>query len=259
LLDDLQQLLQGTRLQVTSSEFPARVAIRAGAVAVPSLADALPILTALGRYEAPVAPVEAVEVAKSITPIRVDGQADDWAGVEPLPWTEGTDAIGQARVVWRDDGLYGLVTSFDPAIEVNDGQPWTNDGLQVFIEVDNARRRGHSPHSRGLLLWPTPQTGPGAASTIVEVHGGAGLRDAGMDEGYGVDCHWAETDDGYAIEFYVPASLLAAQSMVPGSEIGLCLLLRNGSIAPAASFCAEEGSDTWRRPDMWGAIRLSAG
>jgi hypothetical protein len=59
------------------------------------------------------------------------------------------------------------------------------------------------------------------------------------------------------MELYIPASALAAGQLEAGSEIGLCLFLRNGSVTPAASFCAVEGPDTWQHPDMWGAIRLS--
>jgi hypothetical protein len=258
LLGDLREVLQGARLQLTTAEFPASVTMRAGAVDLPSLAEALPVLTALSQYRPPVIPVEPVDVHRSAAPAKVDGRTDDWAGVAPLPWKATVGDAGEARVVWREDGLYGLVISNDLDVQPNDDQPWMNDSLQVFIEVDNARRRGFSEQSRGILFWPTPFGGPGDVNIQAEDHGGETSRALGWDATSGIECSWDMTDTGYALEFYVPSSMLGGQDLAAGAEMGLCLFLRNGDVAPAASFCAEEGGNTWQRPDLWGAIRLSA-
>jgi hypothetical protein len=257
LLADLAAVLEGTTLHLTTAEEPASFTVRAGASSLPPLSQALPVFTALGQYGPPGVPVEPVAVRRSAADIQGDGNADDWAGVEALPWTVGGDSVGQARIAWREDGLYGLVTSVDDYVQGNDDQPWTDDGLQVFIETDNARRRGFSDESRGILLWPTALYGPGGANIQAEDHGGDASRGLGTDDVSGIRCAWGTTASGYAMEFYVPASALGSVELAAGSEIGLCMFLRNGSVTPAASFCADENPDTWQRPDMWGAIRLS--
>jgi hypothetical protein len=85
----------------------------------------------------------------------------------------------------------------------------------------------------------------------------SGSRATGRDEETGITVAWTPSDDGYTLEFSIPAATLAPADLAVGSRLGFYPVLRNDQEGLAAAFCASLGDETHLRPDLWGAIRLA--
>jgi hypothetical protein len=263
LMADLAGVLQGTSLQICTHETNDNITVRLGVLDLPPAAEALPVLMALSQYAQAMGPGMAavpqqVTIEAAPGPIAVDGDPGDWQGVPTTAWSDQRGDLPPLQLCWTAAGIYGLVTAVDASIEVNGEEPWMNDSLQIFIEADAARRDAHSELSRSILLWPDPGRGPGVAEMQVEFHeGGTTTQSAGVDPVTGVQAAWKRTATGYTMEFLVPARVLAPAALQPGSQIGLAVMLRDGSSSPVGWLAAGVGDDAWARPDKWARILLT--
>jgi hypothetical protein len=88
-------------------------------------------------------------ILQSGIPAVIDGQIDElWNAVEShditymingtnYPSTE--DCSGYFKAVWMSDSLYLLIRSTDDIIGTSSGNPWENDGFEVYFDMDNSK------------------------------------------------------------------------------------------------------------------------
>jgi hypothetical protein len=191
----------------------------------------------------------AAPVHRAPRPITVDGDLSDWEGVTPLPNPFHKEPTGPFRFCWTEAGLYGAVDVADKSVAVKPDAPWEADGVEVFVDKAFERATSTGPNTGQYAFCPAPDLGPGKAHFVI-------ASDAGKGKPTRIACAWRPTPTGYALEFFLPAELLAPAHMRVGATIGLNVALDDDG-RPVRQFYCDKGNDGWRTPIMWGAIRLA--
>jgi hypothetical protein len=96
---------------------------------------------------------------------------------------------------------------------------------------------------------PAPEQGPGPAHVLI-AHGP-------REHAEGVRCAWDRTQDGYALEFFISASLLAPADIGPGEKLGMNLALNDDGEAVEQFYSDKNRNRGWGRPITWGCVELS--
>jgi hypothetical protein len=138
---------------------------------------------------------------------------------------------------WDEDGLHGRVEVTDAVLRNQDGRPYHNDGVEIYLDPNNAKTLGY--RADDLQIWIT--------------RGGSISAERGtMPEGFSGTQQ--EVAGGYLVEFTLP--LDAAIS--PGAFIGIDLHVidndndrREHKIGWAA-----ENDNAYRSPTSFGTVRL---
>jgi hypothetical protein len=201
-----------------------------------------------------------VQVPRVSEPVTVDGQADEWAGVPRCP-IEHNLSGGFLRLAWHDEALYGFVQAKDGTPNANLDLPWMGDGVMVYVEWDMARRKQLSGNCLAFTLTPRFDALPGEGligewSWDDPAGAYAALRSLGQDP-RGIRCQAAPRDEGYALEFAIPAAALERELLTPGTEMGFLASLLDGG-AEVETFYAPEFPTTGA-PFTWGRIQLVRG
>jgi len=193
---------------------------------------------------------EPEPVAVSYLPEKVvlDGDLAEWAGVRPMPLPFLHRQDSSFRLCWREDGLYGAVRATDDSVEAAPEAPWGADCAEVFIEKDFARSLSRTDNTAQYAFSPAPGFGADRAGVMV-------AYDARADEA-GIECAWAAADDGYVLEFFIPARTLAPARMQAGTMIGLNFALSDDGVPVEQFYSDKNDSSGWRTPITWGAVRL---
>jgi len=230
----------------------------------PSLVADLTVTLAGRRYEAEDLPLrvghrtvrqtvpepEPVAVPRLSGPVSVDADLKEWADVPSLPRPfQGADA-SSVRLGWRKEGLYGAAQVRDDSVRADPEAPWRGDALELFIEKDFERALERTEHTAQYAFSPDPAAGPGAGRWLV-AYGRTG------EERAGIQCAWRPVQGGYALEFFLPAQVLAPAVMEGGTVMGLNFALSDDGV-PVEQFYSDKNRDrSWGTPIRWGAIRLS--
>jgi len=192
---------------------------------------------------------EALPVPHAGGPMAVDGDLSDWKGVEPLPNPFHGEPTGPFRFCWTEQGLYGAVEVADDNIRVNPQAPWQADGVELFVDKGYERALRTDSRTGQYGISPAPERGPGPAYFMI-AHG------VNRGKSTEIACAWQPTEDGYTLEFFLPAAVLDPAAMKEGTVIGLNVVLNNDGRA-VRQFYSDKGNDGWRTPLRWGAIRLA--
>jgi predicted phosphodiesterase len=230
----------------------------------PGLSVALSVTLAGRRFEAKDLPLrlgqrtirqsipepEPVAVSRLRAPVSVDGDLSEWADVPSLPRPfQGADA-SSVRLCWRQEGLYGAAQVRDDSLRSDPQAPWRGDALELFIEKDFARAVERTERSAQYAFSPDPAAGPGPGHSLV-AYGREGEAQAG------IRCAWRPVEGGYALEFFLPAEVLAPAAMRAGTVMGLNFALSNDGV-PVEQFYSDKNRDRgWGTPITWGCVRLS--
>ncbi len=274
VLTELADAYEGAAVHLRTAETEGRVSLRLSADGMPDPTTVAPLFMRLstagmamarttGNRPLPLAvsipEPEPVQVPHSDSPIVIDGNLDEWAGIVPLPLPQlGPNVTGPFLLCWREEGIYGALRAADQDVRPNHEEPWTSDGLQLFIETDCARSADPTPNSMTLTFWPDPEAGPGGAR--ISVYWPATEQSAGgtgKDDETGISCAWSRTPQGYVLEYFMPAAALAPARMEAGTKLGVNMLLRDGSITPTLQFREVGINDGYLRPNTWGVIELA--
>jgi len=189
-----------------------------------------------------------VDIPRAPREITLDGRADDWQGLKPLPLPFEGGEPGSLYLCWCPRGLYGLLVARDESVEANSEAPWRADSLELFVEKDFARARRRSANSAQYVFSPAPEKGPGEGHFLIAYGANRGKES-------GARCRWRPSANGYVIELFIPAGMLAPAKMQAGTVIGLNFAL-NDDGRPTQQFYSDKAGDGWRSPILWGAIRL---
>lgn len=193
-------------------------------------------------------------------PIIVDGNLAGWGALPPVPpsYTRERESLKVDHafwLAWHEDGLYGAVMVGDTDIQVDPTKIWDTDGFKLFLELDHARSAVATENSVTISFAPCPEGNagpafismywPGLPETVQRT-----FRAVGKEEKTGTVAAWARTEDGYNLEFHIPAEVLEPAKMQPGTKIGMSLnVVVNGRVPYQFHGLSYEAAT---EPDTWG-------
>jgi hypothetical protein len=152
---------------------------------------------------------------------------------------------------WREDGLYGAVAAEDRTLKVDPGAPWEADCVELFLEQDYARSPSRTKNTAQYVFAPAADLVPGRGHMQV-----AYGPYEGKESKTGIACAWRPTESGYALEFHIPAAVLAPARMEEGCKVGMNFV-RNDDGRPVELFYTSKAPDGYRTPIAWGALELT--
>ncbi len=200
-------------------------------------------------------------------PIRVDGDLNDWRGIEPMPLPFMDKDTSRVQLAWRESGLYGVARWERGTVEIDRARPWRGDSFELFIEKDNAQNHDSSDADHEVEQYifipdvgPADEkaTGPGYWMVPRGLHHTEGVRlsEGHKDGGEGIACMWGKTPWLYWVEFCVPAPMLKPAAMESRTKITLHFSL-NEEGWPVQQFAVDKNvNQAYRRPITWRTVML---
>lgn len=196
--------------------------------------------------------------ATGITP---DGDLSDWAKSDAFPsWMLGcTSGAPDAKLwmAWAPEGLYVAVEVHDSVRKVDDPRTfWDADSLELFLST-----RGDSAPDKltpaDHHFWMVPQVQDKKVyigEWIMENN-----RDMSRYDLPGIKSAAVQTDDGYIMEFLLPASLIKDFPTASGGSFRLDAILNvHGSKGNREIYWPEnKASGVVDHPNDWGLIKLN--
>ena len=192
---------------------------------------------------------EPINIPRAPVGMNVDGDLSDWEAIAPLALPFHGGESGSVRLCWSQAGLYGAVLARSGRPEVDRAAPWQADCLELFLDKDFSRSPTRSEHASQYALAPDPENGTGCGLTMV-AYGADIYRE------HVLRCAWQPTGDGYALEFFIPASLLGPGAMEAGRVLGMNFCLSHGGEPVEQFYSDKELRSGWQSPATWGAVRL---
>lgn len=192
---------------------------------------------------------DPVRIPRTPGEMNVDADPGDWAGVAALPAPHADYPDSALRLAWGPDGLYGLAEVSDADIEVDAFAPWNGDCVELFIEKDFARAMDRTENTAQYVFAPDPDA-EGECFTVIPYGGSADREDE-------LVCSWRPGENGYILEFRIPAELLAPASMEPGTKMGLNYAFDNGGVPVEQFYTDKDENEAYRKPSLWGAVILA--
>jgi hypothetical protein len=203
-----------------------------------------------------------VDIPYSSTRIEVDARNTEWDSI-PLCPIENDMNGGFLKLCWRETGLYGWVDAHDGTVAASPDLPWVgSDTLMVYVEPDYARRRDITADcvTAAISIRPDLDTGEAQISRWDmfkdPVGRFASYRALGCDD-RGITGRWKRSDEGFVMEFHVPAEAIHKAKMKHGTHMGFWAAIRDDGFV-VESFYAPEFPPT-QQPFTWGRIRLTQG
>ena len=159
--------------------------------------------------------VTPLEIPQADTAPVVDGEVDDvWADAQVIDIatrSSGTDPdseedlSGTVRILWDAEAIYGLFEVTDDDLQQNSTDTWQDDGVEFYIDAGNEKVfEGYDDNDVQYTMNWNSDVFTGNGSDRVE----------------GASYVWANTEDGYRIEFVIPWVNVSFTPSV-GAEIGI--------------------------------------
>lgn len=192
---------------------------------------------------------EPITMLQSSKIIEVDGTLKEWKDIPYIMLPSKNTLSKCVRFCWRPEGIYGSVSIPDNHVKVDTIQTWTGDGLELWLETDNARSwdRTRSRHFIKFHIAPLPEKGPGKAHYKI-INSSQDLKPDLLK------AVWKKTQSGYTMEFLIPKPMLAPAAMAPGTLLGFHFVLFNDGGHYEEIIPYEKGF--FRKPYVWGMVKL---
>jgi hypothetical protein len=186
------------------------------------------------------------------TSIKIDGSLDEWPANTKVPaWMLGStvgDGNADVRLAWSPEGVHGAVAVRDSKVVNRDPTRfWTGDVLELFLAADEKW-----PHQ----FWFVPMTTTGNVyagrwKMGSEIPGS--LFDLKTVQGVS-----KKTDDGYTMEFFVPADQINGYAPSAGHSLRLNVNLsaRGQRINREAYWPRAKRDGVQSQPGNWGTAVL---
>jgi hypothetical protein len=208
-----------------------------------------------------------------LTPLTIDGNLDDWGSRRHpfrMRWTFNGSPLKdgiQVCVRWSHAGFYySYVVPARTTVQPNLKSSWEGDCFEVWIDMENLRRRTMhaSPFSQQFCFMPFGFDGV-KAHTFIEV--GRGFRGLGQYEnkletqtdpvrarGMAV----GRTDDqGYTVEGFISRTALAKSQLRAGMYIAMNISINMGyERSISQQWSLPKNMQTFDKPDTWGDVLL---
>ena len=216
-----------------------------------------PVPTEKAPKKAPASPAEPeekidfTEIPHGTAKITVDADSSDWEGIAPMPQPFMEKTTGPVKLCWREEGLYGFVTATDDDISPDEERPWQGDSFELFVEKDFRREPFKHYNSFQFLFSPAPDL-EGTECYIMSLHPS---DEPELEES--LQAAWKKTDNGYVLEFMIPADAMDPAKMAPGTRILLHFVISNDGESVEQFFCDKSLDNQWARPKTWGPAILA--
>jgi hypothetical protein len=204
--------------------------------------------------------------------IQIDGNLDDWkdlpfilldVGAEANPRLAAKFPTQKAWLAYSNQGLLIAVEVNDPTGKIENDKPfasfWTNDAVEVFIDMPNAkatsRSQGDGTHQ--FFAFPFGHKEDSKSGGFE-----AGPNQAGKWERtpYPADVirrAAVKTKTGWSMEMLVPKSLLGANDFKPGQILGFHMQIDAGGDSSCYYYRKPQKKIVpSQRPDIWGDLLL---
>ncbi len=193
--------------------------------------------------------------------LKIDADLGDWDQSMRIPsWVLGS-TIGKANaelyMAWSEKGLYVAANVADSKINTPDPRSfWGGDCLELFIDTRNkktARQYEVGDHQ----FWFVPQVDDKRVY-VGQWKRGSELAETRYDIP-GFLTAAARTDDGYVMEFLIPASELKGFEARSGAKLGLSLNLsvKGKEVLEREVFWRLPKRETTEHPESWGSVTLT--
>jgi len=187
----------------------------------------------------------------------IDGQADDWAGLQgtsPRVWTFGgakAPADPAGFFVLRSDGknLYILADITDSVANENElpaPLAWRNDSVEIMVGLDTSNHGKYVKTDAQIRLVPVSRT---ADRTFA-----ASVNDRIVDTERDVKGVTVYTDKGYRIEAKIPFRLLGWKELTPGQAFRAEFQINDGNSGERENMLhwRSKYDVTYYNPSVWG-------
>lgn len=211
---------------------------------------------------------EGRRIARSIIPNRLripradgldlDGDLSDWAAAAELPaWILGSsmgEADARVLLAWAPEGLYCAVEAHDSRVLATDPRSfWQGDVLELFIDTaasKTPRAYGAGDHQ----FWLVPQVDEN------RVYMGQWAHGEGQEARYDLPIRSAarRTEDGYVLEFLVPAEQLVDYEPAVGEQIGfnVNVTIKGERFDREVYWPRVKDEQVCLHPESWGTVEL---
>ncbi|HCE42530.1 MAG TPA: hypothetical protein DET40_03160 [Lentisphaeria bacterium] len=204
----------------------------------------------------------AMALAEITKPVQFNGDLKNWPAEARLPeWMLGATASNPGTEVYAGyskDGIYMAINVKDSKVAEEDPRSfWAQDCIELFIDSAYDRKERKEYKETDHQFWISPQTKNNG------IYAGRWKRNneipAIMYDIKEVKGYSKKTENGYILEFLIPASLIKGFKAEKGTKIGLNF---NISVTHAKRdkfevFWATEKADkTTERPYIWGTVEL---
>jgi hypothetical protein len=189
----------------------------------------------------------------------MDGSLKDWPAATRIPaWALGStfgDANAAVYLAWSPKGLYVAVDVRDSkAIAPDPRSFWAGDVLELFVDTrDKKTSRQYEPGDH--QFWLTPQVDRKRAY-VGQWKRGSELAETRYDLA-GVQSAVIRKENGYVLECFLPAALLAGFKPTAGTRLGLNLNLSvKGVKQDREVFWSLPKSEGVDQPANWATVLL---
>ncbi len=193
---------------------------------------------------------DPVRVSKHEAAFKIDGNPVEWKDIPSLPLPFSGRSKSSVRMAWNEYGLVGLVTVKDTLVRPYESDPYWADGLELFIETDNAKapRREDTRHAIQIIFSPTEDLVSGPCNINFP-------RDWPGELAKFVFAAWRLTREGYVIEFILDPYFFLPDRLKEGKMMGIEFALDNEG-KPVEMFYSDKNK-TGIYPERWGTIVLT--
>lgn len=219
----------------------------------------------------PTFPTPAYSFAQfQATALTIDGDLSDWGAMAyplTMQWSVDNKTITDgptAYLRWSNDGVYLAYTIQDPTGIQRTDLPWSGDGVELWLDTDNARKKqmSETPSAQQLCFMPFG-TAKDRSMTFCEIargfrgtHPGQWVFDTDHTRGQAAA---KEIPGGYHVEAFVRKQALAKPVLLPGMWVAVNLSINSGVQGESGrevQWSASKGIQTYERPDTWGDVQL---
>jgi hypothetical protein len=204
-------------------------------------------------------------------PFEMDGDFEKWKDIPSIDLRlERFDGRGieglrvepslKMKMAWDGAGLYFMITAIDPNRQFDmpsgAGSFWTGDTTEVWVDMLNSKERRRA-RGTGQQFWCWPFGSQGDANlcggeAAVGRDGGLGFYAMGPAQ---MGRAAKKTDDGYLLEFHIPAERLRDGELVAGKIVGMNVNVETGTKVQYY-WSSSKAVETYVRPDTWGDVLL---
>lgn len=192
----------------------------------------------------------------------IDGDLSDWPAANRLPYwghLEGQEPFAEVYLGWREAGLFVALSVPDKTrVRVDPQHVWEGDCLEVWIDTRNDKtRREFDEFCRQFYFLPRGGGPDGQGAVAGQAHP-RGLKEPTRPHLPEADVASVVTDHGYALEAFLPASLLPGFAPQDHPEIGFTYHLNDVQKGQQALTVGKECA-VERNPSLWATARLVGG
>lgn len=191
--------------------------------------------------------------------ITLDGQISEWSEQTRLPtWMLGStmgEPNARIHLAWAPEGIYGAFEVHDSRVLATDPRSfWYGDVLELWIDTADDKQ-SHSFTTGDHQFWLVPQVEQD------RVYVGQWKRgdtiDATRYDLPGIQSAARRIEDGYVMEFLLPAAELKGYDPAPGERLGLNVNLTvKGERYDREVYWSRSKASDIADPAGWGSVEL---